>query len=238
MGQNISLRCVKRHRAKSSRDQNRGNVNISDDTWLEALKFLTCPQWLQKRFVCRQINGIAERNITRLPKMVLDYVGMDYVDENLDKEVLTIKKEKEDGFKEALKSSVDFLKNLEMKKEGEAQQRNLTADGGARSDEEPNLPNNSRSTIFTTDIMGQNISLRCVKRHRAKSSRDQNRGNVNITGYFGRYLAGGSKIPHLSSMVAKTFCLPSNQWNRRAQHYMSAQDGVTLNVVFKELLED
>ncbi|KAI1711928.1 set1/Ash2 histone methyltransferase complex subunit ash-2 [Ditylenchus destructor] len=34
----------------------------------------------------------------------------------------------------------------------EQEQHNLTADGGARSDEEPNLPNNSRSTIFTIDV--------------------------------------------------------------------------------------
>ncbi|KAI1695208.1 hypothetical protein DdX_19715 [Ditylenchus destructor] len=85
MGQNISLRSGKHHRAKSSRDQNREKLymlcnqgDISDDTWLEALKFLTFPKWTQKRLVCRRINGIAHSNISRLPKMVLESVDMYY----------------------------------------------------------------------------------------------------------------------------------------------------------------
>ncbi|KAI1691835.1 hypothetical protein Ddc_24019 [Ditylenchus destructor] len=54
----------------------RKQVYISDDTWLETLKFLTLPQWSQKAFVCRQISGIVERNISRLPKLVLDDATM------------------------------------------------------------------------------------------------------------------------------------------------------------------
>ncbi|KAI1695334.1 hypothetical protein DdX_19632 [Ditylenchus destructor] len=67
----------------SSPDQNqrlsRKKVNISGDTWLEALKFLIFPQWSQKRFVCRKINGIAERNISNLSKLVIDSAGMYYI---------------------------------------------------------------------------------------------------------------------------------------------------------------
>ncbi|KAI1693359.1 hypothetical protein Ddc_22882 [Ditylenchus destructor] len=81
--QNILCHGVKRRRANSPSNQNqrllREKVNIPDDTWLEALKFLTCPQWSQKRFVSRQINGIAQRNILRLPKMVLDSATMYYI---------------------------------------------------------------------------------------------------------------------------------------------------------------
>ncbi|KAI1697637.1 PIF1-like helicase domain-containing protein [Ditylenchus destructor] len=41
--------------------------------------------------------------------------------------------------------------NAEVDRANKEEQHNLTADGGARSDEEPNLPNNSRSIIFTSD---------------------------------------------------------------------------------------
>ncbi|KAI1692075.1 hypothetical protein Ddc_23880 [Ditylenchus destructor] len=57
----------------------RKTVDISDDTWLEALKFMTFPQWIQKCLVSRQINGIAQRNVSRLPRMVLDSVAMYYI---------------------------------------------------------------------------------------------------------------------------------------------------------------
>ncbi|KAI1705618.1 hypothetical protein Ddc_15684 [Ditylenchus destructor] len=78
--QNIARQGVKHRRVNSSPDQNqrlpRKKVYISGDTWLEALKFMTCPQWMQKRYVSFQINGIAERNISRLPKMILDSAYM------------------------------------------------------------------------------------------------------------------------------------------------------------------
>ncbi|KAI1712505.1 hypothetical protein DdX_09594 [Ditylenchus destructor] len=81
--QNISRRGVKRRRAKSPQNQNtslqRKKVNILGDTWLEALKFMTGSQWVQKCFVSRQVNGVAQRNISRLPKMVLDSANMYYI---------------------------------------------------------------------------------------------------------------------------------------------------------------
>ncbi|KAI1696190.1 hypothetical protein Ddc_20638 [Ditylenchus destructor] len=83
--QNVLRRAVKRRQANSSPGQNREkmnmprkSVNVPDDTWFDAFKFLTCPQWMQKRFVSRQINGIAQRNISRLPKMVIDSATMYY----------------------------------------------------------------------------------------------------------------------------------------------------------------
>ncbi|KAI1697306.1 hypothetical protein Ddc_19797 [Ditylenchus destructor] len=81
--QNIPCCALKRRPANSSPDQNqqllRKKVDISGDTWLDALKFLTFPQWSQKRFVSRQINGIAERNISSLPMMVIDSAAMYYI---------------------------------------------------------------------------------------------------------------------------------------------------------------
>ncbi|KAI1693901.1 hypothetical protein Ddc_22477 [Ditylenchus destructor] len=81
--QNIPCRGVKRRRTNSPANQNpslqREKVNISGDTWLEALKFMTCPQWMQKCFVSRQINGIVRYSISRLPKMVLDSANMYYI---------------------------------------------------------------------------------------------------------------------------------------------------------------
>ncbi|KAI1699700.1 hypothetical protein DdX_17155 [Ditylenchus destructor] len=76
----IPCRGVKRRRADSSPNQNpemsRKKVDISGDTWLQILKFLTCPQWMQKCFVCRQINGVAQCNVSRLPMIVLDSAAM------------------------------------------------------------------------------------------------------------------------------------------------------------------
>ncbi|KAI1695006.1 hypothetical protein DdX_19813 [Ditylenchus destructor] len=47
-------------------------VEISDDCWLDVLKFLICAQWSEKRYVSRQINGIADRNISRLPRATIE----------------------------------------------------------------------------------------------------------------------------------------------------------------------
>ncbi|KAI1716925.1 hypothetical protein Ddc_10058 [Ditylenchus destructor] len=82
--QNILCRSVKRRQADSPPNRNkrmlRKKVDIPDDTWLETLKFLTCRRWMQKCFVSRQINGIAQRNISRLPKVIVDSVEMYYID--------------------------------------------------------------------------------------------------------------------------------------------------------------
>ncbi|KAI1703966.1 hypothetical protein DdX_14585 [Ditylenchus destructor] len=89
--QNISRRGVKHRRSNSPAEQNeqlvRKKVNIPNDTWLEAIKYLTCPEWSQNRYVCRQIDGIAQRNISRLPKMVnkLDIYAIVSFDEVLQK---------------------------------------------------------------------------------------------------------------------------------------------------------
>ncbi|KAI1695472.1 hypothetical protein Ddc_21205 [Ditylenchus destructor] len=50
----------------------RSKVEISDDCWLDVLKFLTCTQWSEKRYVSHQINGIAARNISRLPRAIIE----------------------------------------------------------------------------------------------------------------------------------------------------------------------
>ncbi|KAI1690814.1 hypothetical protein Ddc_24683 [Ditylenchus destructor] len=78
--QNIPRRAVKRRRTNSTPNQNplREKVDISDDTWLETLKYLTCLEWSQKCFVSRQINGVAQRNILRLPMMTLHSATMYY----------------------------------------------------------------------------------------------------------------------------------------------------------------
>ncbi|KAI1714668.1 hypothetical protein Ddc_11389 [Ditylenchus destructor] len=78
--QNIARRAVKRRRTNSTPNQNplRKKVDISDDTWLETLKYLSCLEWSQKCFVSRQINGVAQRNILRLPMMTLHSALMYY----------------------------------------------------------------------------------------------------------------------------------------------------------------
>ncbi|KAI1692933.1 hypothetical protein Ddc_23247 [Ditylenchus destructor] len=52
-------------------------VIILDDTWLEALKHLTCLQWSKMRLVCHQVNGIVQQNISRLPRQVIDRITLD-----------------------------------------------------------------------------------------------------------------------------------------------------------------
>ncbi|KAI1695946.1 hypothetical protein Ddc_20829 [Ditylenchus destructor] len=76
-----------RRRAKRRRDQAssavqnqsmpRKMVIILDDSWLEALKHLTCPQWSKMSLVCRQVNGIVQRNISRLPRQVIENIDLD-----------------------------------------------------------------------------------------------------------------------------------------------------------------
>ncbi|KAI1695947.1 hypothetical protein Ddc_20830 [Ditylenchus destructor] len=76
-----------RRRAKRRRDQAsaavqnqpmlRKMVIILDDSWLEALKHLTCPQWSKMSLVCRQVNGIVQRNMSRLPRHVIYRFDLD-----------------------------------------------------------------------------------------------------------------------------------------------------------------
>ncbi|KAI1698239.1 hypothetical protein DdX_18007 [Ditylenchus destructor] len=115
--QNVSRRGIKHRRANSPVEQNerlvRKKVNIPDDTWLEALKFLACPDWSQKRFVSRQIDGIAQRNISRLPKMVLDGVSMYYINRGCVFPVNTLDKYAIVSFDAVLqkRQSTQFFKN-------------------------------------------------------------------------------------------------------------------------------
>ncbi|KAI1711272.1 hypothetical protein Ddc_12969 [Ditylenchus destructor] len=70
-----------RRRAKRRRDQASAAVQnqpmlrklviILDDSWLEALKHLTCRQWSRMSLICRHVNGIVQRNISRLPRQVI-----------------------------------------------------------------------------------------------------------------------------------------------------------------------
>ncbi|KAI1701705.1 hypothetical protein Ddc_17496 [Ditylenchus destructor] len=57
---------------KESANLQRTKVKLSNDCWLDVLKFLSCTQWSEKRYVSRQINGIAERNISRLPRAIIE----------------------------------------------------------------------------------------------------------------------------------------------------------------------
>ncbi|KAI1693893.1 hypothetical protein DdX_20406 [Ditylenchus destructor] len=79
--QNIVRRGTKRRRASSSSTvQNQASkrkmVIILDDTWLEALKHLTCLQWSKMSLVCRLVNGIVQRNISRLPRQVIESITL------------------------------------------------------------------------------------------------------------------------------------------------------------------
>ncbi|KAI1710034.1 hypothetical protein Ddc_13633 [Ditylenchus destructor] len=50
----------------------RKKVEISNDCWLDVLKFLSCAKWSEKQYVSRQINGIASRNFSRLPRSTIE----------------------------------------------------------------------------------------------------------------------------------------------------------------------
>ncbi|KAI1706623.1 hypothetical protein Ddc_15204 [Ditylenchus destructor] len=47
-------------------------VILSNDCWLDVLKFLSCAEWSEKRCVSRQINGIAYRNSSHLPRVIIE----------------------------------------------------------------------------------------------------------------------------------------------------------------------
>ncbi|KAI1704289.1 hypothetical protein Ddc_16217 [Ditylenchus destructor] len=50
-------------------------VDIPEDVWLVALKFLTGRQWSKLRFVSHQLNSLLQRNISQLPLVVIDEVS-------------------------------------------------------------------------------------------------------------------------------------------------------------------
>ncbi|KAI1707505.1 UDP-glucoronosyl and UDP-glucosyl transferase domain-containing protein [Ditylenchus destructor] len=52
----------------------RKQVEIPEDVWLVALKFLTGLQWSKVRFVSHQLNGLVQRNISHLPLVIIDEV--------------------------------------------------------------------------------------------------------------------------------------------------------------------
>ncbi|KAI1703818.1 hypothetical protein DdX_14654 [Ditylenchus destructor] len=57
-------------------------VEILEDAWLEALKHLTCPKWSKMRLVSRQLDGLIERNVSRLPMAKIDSVEMNLEQRN------------------------------------------------------------------------------------------------------------------------------------------------------------
>ncbi|KAI1697802.1 hypothetical protein Ddc_19476 [Ditylenchus destructor] len=73
----FSRQVAKRRRVNSSSAvQNptlpRKKVEIMDDIWLEALKHLTCSQWSLMSLVSRQVNGVIQRNLSRLPPLLME----------------------------------------------------------------------------------------------------------------------------------------------------------------------
>ncbi|KAI1691605.1 hypothetical protein Ddc_24135 [Ditylenchus destructor] len=81
---NIVHRGAKRRRVNSSsavQNQSlpRKMVIILDDTWLEALKHLTCSQWSQIGLVCRQVKGIVQQNLSRLPRQVIESIDLNSI---------------------------------------------------------------------------------------------------------------------------------------------------------------
>ncbi|KAI1711281.1 hypothetical protein Ddc_12978 [Ditylenchus destructor] len=55
----------------------RNKVEIPEDCWLDVLKFLTPPQWPEIRLVSRQIKRIAERNVARWPRVIIEKAILD-----------------------------------------------------------------------------------------------------------------------------------------------------------------
>ncbi|KAI1699094.1 hypothetical protein DdX_17524 [Ditylenchus destructor] len=80
MGNTISM--LPRWRSNLPRTKVKlSSVKISDDCCIDVLKFLTCAEWSEKRCVSRQINGVVECNISRLPRAIFQkaILGEDYL---------------------------------------------------------------------------------------------------------------------------------------------------------------
>ncbi|KAI1703014.1 hypothetical protein DdX_15167 [Ditylenchus destructor] len=60
----------------AAKKRSRKPVEISDDSWLEALKFLNGRRCSKMRLVSRQLNGVVERNFSRLLLAIIDRVEM------------------------------------------------------------------------------------------------------------------------------------------------------------------
>ncbi|KAI1703820.1 hypothetical protein DdX_14656 [Ditylenchus destructor] len=59
-----------------AKKRSRKPVEIPEDVWLDALKFLSCPKWSKTCLVSRQLNGVAQRNVSRLPLAIIDSAAM------------------------------------------------------------------------------------------------------------------------------------------------------------------
>ncbi|KAI1711275.1 hypothetical protein Ddc_12972 [Ditylenchus destructor] len=70
-------RCANSSSGVENQPMLRKLVIILDDSWLEALKHLTCRQWSKMSLVCRQVNRIVQRNVSRLPRQVIGSITMD-----------------------------------------------------------------------------------------------------------------------------------------------------------------
>ncbi|KAI1711282.1 hypothetical protein Ddc_12979 [Ditylenchus destructor] len=52
-------------------------VQLPDDCWLDALKFLACSEWSEICYVSSSINRIIESNVSHMPRAIIDRVIMD-----------------------------------------------------------------------------------------------------------------------------------------------------------------
>ncbi|KAI1712625.1 hypothetical protein Ddc_12308 [Ditylenchus destructor] len=57
---------------REAKKKSRTPVEIADDTWLETLRSLSFRQWSKVRIVSRQLNGVAQRNVSTLPCAIID----------------------------------------------------------------------------------------------------------------------------------------------------------------------
>ncbi|KAI1700439.1 hypothetical protein DdX_16722 [Ditylenchus destructor] len=59
-----------------SKKRSRRLVEIPEDVWLEALKSLSGMKWSKMRLVSRELSGVVQRNVSRLPLAIIDYAAM------------------------------------------------------------------------------------------------------------------------------------------------------------------
>ncbi|KAI1712624.1 hypothetical protein Ddc_12307 [Ditylenchus destructor] len=67
---------------REAKKKSRTPVEIADDTWLETLRSLSFRQWSKVRFVSRQLNGVAQTNVSTLPCAIIDSASTRLMERN------------------------------------------------------------------------------------------------------------------------------------------------------------
>ncbi|KAI1703835.1 hypothetical protein DdX_14674 [Ditylenchus destructor] len=101
------------------KQRSRNPVEIPEDVWLDALKHLPCPKWSKMRLVSHQLNGMVERNVSRLPLAIIHSVEIRLKERKNTEGIMivsdsTILPEEKDQWFQDRDIAFDFLADIQL----------------------------------------------------------------------------------------------------------------------------